>query len=60
MSPGGRFEIKDGKRVRVQEPTRSHPEGDAPRDAKGHRLDRPSPKKARRQAKPTKPTEAKE
>ncbi len=42
MRSGGRYEVsKGGKAKRVEPPTKSHPEGDAPRDADGRRLDRP-------------------
>ncbi len=40
---GGRYEMKDGKRVLVEEPTADHPDGNAPRDRHGKRLDRPAP-----------------
>jgi hypothetical protein len=30
---GGRYEIKRGKRVQVEAPTREHPEGNRARDA---------------------------
>lgn len=32
---GGRYEIRDGKRVRVEEPTKDHPEGNCARDEHG-------------------------
>lgn len=32
---GGRFEIREGKRVRVEEPTKDHPEGNCAREADG-------------------------
>lgn len=39
---GGRFEMqKNGKLKQVETPTKSHPQGDAPRDKDGNRLDRP-------------------
>lgn len=31
----GTYEIRDGKRVLVVEPTKDHPEGNRPRDAAG-------------------------
>lgn len=38
---GGRYTWIDGKLTRIEEPTQSHPGGDAPRDEQGVRLDRP-------------------
>lgn len=32
---GGRYEIRDGKRVRIEEPTKDHPEGNCAREADG-------------------------
>lgn len=39
---GGRYVLKDGKLERVVDPTEPHPDGDAPRDETGRRLDRPA------------------
>jgi hypothetical protein len=36
---GGAFVMKDGKRVRVEEPTRDHPEGNRARDKDGRAID---------------------
>ena len=36
---GGAYVIRDGKRVRVEEPTKDHPEGNRPRDKDGKPLD---------------------
>lgn len=36
---GGCYEIREGKRVRVTEPTKDHPEGNRPRDEHGRALD---------------------
>ncbi len=41
MTGGGRYEMKDGKRVRI-EGTRDHPEGNRARDKDGKPLD-PAP-----------------
>lgn len=57
---GGRYEIKDGKRVRVEAPTRDHPDGNAPRDAKGNRLDRPVEAPSESAPKPAEPRKPKE
>lgn len=38
---GGSYINVNGKLERAQTPTKPHPEGDAPRDAEGRRLDRP-------------------
>lgn len=40
---GGRYEIRDGKRVRVEEPTKDHPEGNRARDAQGKPHEAPGP-----------------
>jgi hypothetical protein len=32
---GGRYEIRDGKRVQVEAPTKDHPEGNCARDEHG-------------------------
>lgn len=40
---GGSYLMKDGKRVRVIEPTRDHPEGNRARDKDGRALDTPAP-----------------
>lgn len=40
---GGAYEVRDGKRVRVEEPTKDHPEGNRPRDEHGKPLDTSSP-----------------
>ncbi len=32
---GGSYEMRDGKRARVVEPTKNHPEGNCARDAEG-------------------------
>lgn len=39
---GGSFQIRDGKRVRIDEEQQRHPGGDRPRDADGNALDRPA------------------
>ena len=45
---GGRFEIRDGKRVRVEEPTKDHPEGNRAREADGMPVGEPAaPARAR-------------
>jgi len=36
---GGAYVMRDGKRVRVEAPTKDHPEGNRPRDADGRPLD---------------------
>lgn len=36
---GGSYEIRDGKRVQVEAPTKDHPEGNRPRDSEGRPLD---------------------
>lgn len=36
---GGAYVVKDGKRVRVEEPTKDHPEGNRARDAEGRPLE---------------------
>lgn len=36
---GGRYVVKDGKRIRVEESTRDHPDGNRPRDSEGRALD---------------------
>lgn len=44
---GGSYVVdKDGIRRRVEEPTRDHPEGNAPRDRKGNLIVFPEPKQA--------------
>ena len=44
MRSGGRYETGKGGRIRQTEaPTRDHPDGGAPRDAAGNRMDRPAP-----------------
>lgn len=40
---GGAYVMKDGKRVRVSEPTRDHPEGNRARDKDGKPLEETSP-----------------
>ena len=41
MQRGGRYETgKDGKIKLIEPPTKDHPEGNAPRDAGGRRMDR--------------------
>jgi len=42
ITEGGRYILKDGKLERVEDPTKPHQDGDAPRDAQGRRLDRPA------------------
>lgn len=37
---GGAYVMKDGKRVRVEEPTRDHPDGNRARDKDGKPLER--------------------
>lgn len=57
MSEGGRYVIKDGKRVLVEVPTRGHPEGHAARTAAGELIDRPeAPRSAGKSAKPARAT----
>lgn len=46
MAAGGRYEIRDGEHVLVEQ-TREHPQGNRPRDAKGNDL------RNRAQAKPS-------
>ena len=36
---GGSYEVRDGKRVQVEAPTKDHPEGNRPRDEHGKPLD---------------------
>jgi len=36
---GGAYVVRSGKRVRVEEPTKDHPEGNRPRDKDGKPLD---------------------
>ena len=36
---GGAYVVRSGKRVRVEEPTKDHPEGNRPRDRDGKPLD---------------------
>jgi hypothetical protein len=38
---GGRYEIRDGKRVQVEAPTKDHPEGNCARDADGKAIPGP-------------------
>lgn len=38
---GGRYELRDGERVRVDEPQKHHPEGDRARDERGRPVDLP-------------------
>ena len=38
---GGRYVVINGMLQRVEDPTQPHPQGAAPRDADGRRLDRP-------------------
>jgi hypothetical protein len=38
---GGRYEIRDGKRVRIEAPTKDHPEGNCARDADGKAIPGP-------------------
>jgi len=38
---GGSYEVRDGKRVRVDEPQQHHPDGDRARDPDGNALDQP-------------------
>lgn len=40
ISRGGRYIVINGKLERVEDPTKPHPKGDAPRDEQGRRLDR--------------------
>jgi len=42
ITGGGRYVLTGGKLERVEDPTRPHEQGDAPRDARGFRLDRPT------------------
>lgn len=53
---GGTYQIIDGERVLLTQPTQQHPEGSAPRDRDGNRTDRPTPKPktAKPKAKPSK------
>ncbi|WP_142851046.1 hypothetical protein [Telmatospirillum sp. J64-1] len=44
MRPGGRYILEAGKLRQIEAPTKLHPEGSAPRDAQGRRLDRPGEK----------------
>lgn len=62
LRSGGRYVRKEGAKEAklVEKPTRDHPKGNAPRDAKGNRLDHPealapTPKAAAKAADP-KPT----
>lgn len=43
MRSGGSYVMQNGKPVAVESPTAPHPEGNAPRDAAGRRLDRREP-----------------
>ena len=43
---GGAYVVENGVRRRVEEPTKDHPEGNAPRDRKGNLIAFPEPKKA--------------
>jgi hypothetical protein len=36
---GGAYVMRDGQRVRVEEPTKDHPEGNRARDASGKPID---------------------
>ena len=38
---GGRYEMRDGKRVQVEAPTRDHPEGNCAREADGKAIPGP-------------------
>ena len=52
MALSGRYEVsKDGKTKRVSQPTATHPEGNAPRDPDGNRLDRPKQEPASKPSK---------
>ncbi|MGQ9370529.1 hypothetical protein [Azospirillum sp. A39] len=58
MAEGGRYVMKDGKRVRVQEPTRDHPEGHGARDADGRLIGRPPAARPAKAAKGSAPMPA--
>ncbi|WP_142850990.1 hypothetical protein [Telmatospirillum sp. J64-1] len=51
MRPGGRYILEAGKLRQAEGPTKLHPEGSAPRDAQGRRLDRPAEAKPAAKAK---------
>ncbi len=40
---GGRYILNNGKLERVEDPTKPHQDGDAPRDERGFRIDRVAP-----------------
>ncbi len=56
---GGRYEIRDGKRVQVEAPTKDHPDGNkGPRDSDGKLLDAPAAKTEPAAQRPEPPAEA--